>query len=43
LARLKALEHPIVVDGTSAEDCKTPPDDPTKPCDKNQPSRKGKK
>ncbi len=43
MARLKALEHPIVVDGTSAGDCKTPPDDPTKPCDKNQPSRKGKK
>jgi hypothetical protein len=43
VARLKALEHPIVVDGTSAGDCKTPPDDPTKPCDKNQPSRKGKK
>ncbi len=43
MARLKALEHPIMVDGTSASDCRTPPDDPTKPCDKNQPSRKGKK
>ncbi len=40
---IKALEHPIIVDGSSAVDCKTPPDDPTKPCDKNQPSRKGKK
>ena len=45
-ARLKALEGKLfygewpVTTGSYATDCKTPSDDPKKPCDKNQPSQK---
>lgn len=45
MARLRKLEHPamtLTVDGSTADDCTVPPDDPKKPCDANQPSRKKK-
>ena len=34
------LEESPIYTGSLATDCKIPPDDPKKPCDKNQPSRK---
>jgi hypothetical protein len=54
MAKLKALEKDAVkhsdvtaiysvTDGSTATDCKVPPDDPKKPCDKNQPSQRGRK